>query len=219
MLATDLYAISEGKKNEGHWECHWCTAACDSSMVHDDPPPIPFVSRGKSNAKRPTMPYICLGCWLWRRKSLSIFSLSGKLLKDRQTPRDWSWFITPVDARVIIPDDYPLLREMLLNPPSRFALIVKVDDPVEIHRTVANDNQTVTVGTQLHFTVDHVLHSWTPAGLEHAIRNGEQGSDAGCRYLSKWLAPWNLPDKPEHIGGKAVLDNAKQLRKPVTNKP
>jgi hypothetical protein len=215
MLASNLYAMSEGKKNEGHWECHWCTAPCDSTFVHDDPPPIPFITRGKSNAKRPTMPYICIGCWLWRRKSLSIFSLSGKLLKDRETPSHHSWFITPGDARVITLDDFEILRQLLLAPPSRFSMIVKVEDPVEIHRAVANNNEAVTLGTQLHFTVDHVLHSWTPHGLEHAIRNGEQGADAGSRYLSKWLSPWNLPEKPEHHGGKAVLDNAKQLRKPV----
>src|SRR5262245_42510004 len=99
MRASELYAFSQGHLCEGKERCHWCTGPCTQKWMHDDIPHQPF----RKSAQLPRYvagPYVCAGCWLWRRKSLTAWFLDGGF-KDRQEPKKLSWLITVDGAKAV----------------------------------------------------------------------------------------------------------------------
>jgi len=175
MTASDLYAISQGKENQGFWECHWCGSPCDKSRFHDDPPLI-IGDRRPRYALRPANPYICQGCWLWRRKNMYVRFLNGTIL-DRQEPKNHSWYITEKNALGIRKIDYPSLHEIVLNPPKRFILSFKTDNslPNLLQLLTVNDFDEIKADTQIHYNINHSVHSYNIYELEHLTRNNNDG--------------------------------------------
>lgn len=188
LLASELYAISHGTTCEGNDECHWCGAPCKKIWVHDDPP-NPIIAQGsrlRSMARRPANGYICAGCWLWRRKSITAKFLSGDF-KDRQIPSQHSWFIAEEGSWAIRPQDGKPLFERLLSPPGRFVLSLRADlsIPNHIQLALANNNHSVEQDTVLHFTINGILHSYTPAGLEQFCRGKTEDLTPGVLALGR----------------------------------
>ena len=128
-----------------------------------------------------------MGCWLWRRKSVTANFLSGGL-KDRQQAKDHSWWVVKEGAWAIRKDDHPALYEKLLSPPGRFILALLQDDQENrLQQMVANDGEP-----DISFTLDGRMLSYTVADLTGALR-GETTSP-GAMALVKRLGPYKLPE-------------------------
>lgn len=182
MLATELYAISQRSECNGNESCHWCGAPCERSWFHDEPAPYPFV-KTHSNAKRPSSPWICKGCYLFRRQSITVKSISGTS-KDRQCPLNHSWWITEKDAISIDKPSYLDLYAILLNPPKRFCLSL-IDGTVQnrIHLAFANDFIGMSATTPIAFTINNVPFSYSVYELQEAIETETTGKEPGVREL------------------------------------
>jgi hypothetical protein len=202
MLASELYALSQGSICAGSFECHWCSSPCTADHIHDDlPTHIPFV-RSPHPSKRPGNPYICQGCWLYRRTRLTVNYLSGEWL-DRQKPFDHSWLITKTNAWGIRPDDYPELFRFLLKPQCSFVLSLRTPD-YQFHNylqlALCNDIAEITANTTLYFTVNNSANSYTIYELEEAIRNDEEGKSPGVRTLLAMHRPPRPTEMNQHRG-------------------
>jgi hypothetical protein len=183
--ASELFALSQGKPCVGPEQCHWCYAPCARRWVHDDPAPVPFV-KSLQGAKNPSGMFVCEGCWMYRRKRLTVYKLNGDF-KDGRSPREHSWLITADSARVIDEKDGPELYEILINPPGPFVLSLRQNADTHIHlaRVAVPDKPN----TFLHFTVDNVAHKYSPYELEQAAVSGVEGKEPGVRALSLLFGP------------------------------
>ncbi len=192
---SELYAISQGSKCVGSEECHWCGGPCEKNWIHDDPPPVPFV-RTKTTAKRPGNLYVCVGCWLYRMERITITYLD-RTIKDRQNPKNHSWLITPEKAVSIRPLDYTDLYPILLNPPLVFSLSLLEDrntsNLLQLHSL--NNHTEIMANTELAFTVDNKLHTYTVYELEEGLRHGTEGKMPGVLALVRILGPYQLQEK------------------------
>lgn len=189
MTAADLYAIACNSRNSGDSACHWCGSACQRIWLHDDVPIIEGV-RSTSTARCPGNPWICVGCWLWRRRSVTAVSLGAypKRLKDRQQAKDHSWWITKAGAYTTDElADYPALKELLLKPPLAFCLAFKGDGPNLLQLAVANDLAEIDGDTRLGFTLAGIPHWYTTYELGEAIAKGPTGKEPGVQALYRLL--------------------------------
>lgn len=189
-LASCLYALTNNTKNVGPFECHWCASECQSLWIHDDPPPIPFV-RSKTTAKRPGSGYICAGCWLWRRKRITIEWLGGGY-KDGQCPQKHSWWIARDGAFGLNPEtSYSSLFDKLLKPPTEFVLSFVnggMDNLLQL--SLLNQHDQIRADTSLHFTINNIPHCYTIYELESALTSEDQnGCSPGVSALIKILGP------------------------------
>lgn len=223
MLASELYALSQSRKCDGPWICHWCGGPCDGILQHDDPGGIPFIKGvNPQQAKRLTSPYYCIGCWLWRRTSLTATFLDGSY-KDRQMPIRHSWWITKDGATAINWLDKQRLLPLLLKPPCSFCVAL-IDEPIyepnkqpirnEIHLAFANDISVIKAETTLQFTINNTAHTYNVYELEQATKyQGLTGRMPGVRALIKWMEL--PPPKPlESSSGRkyaSKIGNPKQL--------
>lgn len=218
MKASELFAISQNSKCQGNRECYWCAAPCDETHTHDEPMPRVILTK-IIPAARPASPWICKGCFLFRRPSVSVFNLDKKWVKDRQTASKWSWLITEDECLAITRDTKETFQSFLLSPPARFTLMLLHKPNMEnrLHDAFANDLLTVLEGTEMKFTVDNVPHTWTVANLKHAIINGPEGVEGGARFLLENFGPWTQPKEGEEPKkqGKRKLEDGKSLLKPV----
>lgn len=188
LMASMLFARSQGLECCGLWKCHWCGAPCSNEFIHDDPPPIPFV-RSRSTALCPSESYQCVGCWAWRRPRQTAMFFGGGYL-DRQTPKWHSWFITEDNALAIRELSYPLLYEKLVDPPRRFVLALRdLTNPVDTLLQVAklNDPGGVLADTPLKFTLNNISHEYTVYELGEAIKHGPAGCEPGVHALVNFL--------------------------------
>jgi hypothetical protein len=191
---SDLYAMSQGGKNEGDLECHWCCSACSRQFLHDDPAPIPF-QRSKSTAKRCSSPYCCLGCWLWRRQRITVNFLSVNgghqhPYKDRQCPLKHSWWITPSGSWALREVDNEALWNRLLDPPKRFALLLRTAEfagETLIQLATANDLEGAKAETPLHFTVNNIPHKYTIYDVEQMQLSRVTANEPGVQALVRIL--------------------------------
>lgn len=193
-LASTLFAYSQGAICEGRHECHWCAGPCDDRWVHDDLPPVPF-TKTKSSARRPANPYICAGCWLYRRKRVTVHTLSGRMI-DRQCLMNYSWFMTDDDVFVLVdPTDLKALYAHILNPPKSFALsfITSPKTDNQIQWVVYNELDKLQADTPIHFSIDNVLSCYTIYELEEGLKHGAKGKIPGVRLLIETLGPYTLP--------------------------
>jgi len=216
VLPTELYAITEGTKCEGNQECHWCSARCKRFWTHDDGPYLPHVPH-PVKALRPSNPWICVGCWLWRRKSITAKFLSGGF-KDHQSPRDHSWWITPLGAYALRWEDRDALLLCLRKPPNQFLLAVRTDSiPTWIHLGAVNDNREVKGDTPLSFTLDNKLQTYTAYELEDALKHGPDGKSGTIRNLFR-IFDWKaIPPKEDKLGrGRPpALEDGRSTKKVV----
>lgn len=190
--ATELYANSQGMICEGDVICHWCGAHCQRRYLHDDPPPIPFV-RSRSSARFPSNPYICKGCWLFRRKRLTVWNLGGEF-KDGQCPINHSWWITSCESLVIDDNCRVGLYEYLLRPPLKFALSLIDGEKIEnlLHFCPVNDHEKILGDTPLLFHLNNIQHAYTVYELTEALKHGTEGKEPGVRALIALLGPYTL---------------------------
>lgn len=205
--ASELYAMTQGAVLCGPDECHWCGSPCQRLLAHDESPPLPGVRR-TGGARRPGNTFVCLGCWLWRRKRITIRFLRGLKgdYKDGQCPLWHSWLVTDAGAWALRPEDRPRLWEVLLKPPLRFVLglLDEVGETSCIHLMKVNDVQEVKADTPLTFTVNNVPYVYTVYELEEAILQGPEGREPGAQALLRLLGgpPEDLrsKDEPEKRG-------------------
>ena len=205
LLATSLFATSQGAKNEGELECHWCSAPCKRLWLHDDPPPVPF-TRTRSSARRPNSPHICVGCWLYRRLRVTVRYLHNpKILKDGQCLLNHSWWITPEGTWVIDSLDFAALYERLLHPPLQFALSLKDGDNKSlIQLQQANDVPKIEGGTPLYFYLNNTRYTYSVCDLEDCLNGGSvQGKEPGVDALIHFL------------GASDLQGNHKEVKNPV----
>ncbi len=196
VLASQLFATSQGSLCHGPDECHWCGAPCERLWAHDDIYPIPFV-KSRSGAKRAANNWICLGCWLWRRKRVTVQFLDGTF-KDTQTATGHSWWITDNDAKALNPTtkSRDLIYRTLLKPPIKFCLSLTDNETNHLHHCVANDVCEIKADTGLAFTLNNILHYYSIYDLEEALRTESEGRDPGVRALIRFLGHYKM-DVPE----------------------
>ncbi len=216
LLPSDLYAISQNAKNEGSYECHWCSGDCRNLWIHDDPPPIPF-SRSKSSAKRVANPYVCMGCWLWRRNRLCVNYLTEPdkpAMKDGQAPSKHSWWITNESA-LVVDAESPLI-EKLLAPPLRFVLsLVDPGTSNHIHLATVNDHVIIKADTILRFTFNNQGQEYTIYELRDAIQQKTAaGKSPGVATILRLFQP------PAHMlekrgRGRPPEDERNNLKKMI----
>lgn len=199
LLASELYAASQSRQCVGDQECHWCSAPCTRHLIHDDIV-LPFQKRTKP-ALRPASPYLCLACWMWNRRSVTVFWLGGNPttrdgLRDRQCPLNHAWWIADDGAWAIRPESAATLWKLLLSPPLRFSLAFRNGGKVPSYLQMmhANDHVIIQKDTPLTYTVDNVRHEYTVYELEHAVEHGPDGTEPGVQALLRLLGP--CPDSP-----------------------
>ena len=160
MLASELYAQFHETKCEGDEKCHWCGAPCKRLWMHDDPAPVAFV-KTVTHAKFYQSMYICQGCWLYRRKRVTISFLEGDI-KDGQAACNYSWFISKTQ-RSAIRNPCPLLYKTLVKPPLTFSLSFIEGSNIEnlLQYSVVNDFSEIKETTPLVFTVNNKPHQYT----------------------------------------------------------
>jgi hypothetical protein len=216
----ELFARSQGAVCEGKERCHWCLAPCSRAWPHDDAPPAAYV-RSLEGAKNPTGPYACEGCRLHRRRSCTVWWLSGGL-SDRQSLRKTSWWATPEGARAIRKQDHEKLWELLLAPPPTFCLSLLESGRVDnmLHRCVVNDHKIVTAETELHFTVDNVKHSYSVYELKEACKHGAEGKSPGVLAVVRVLGEHPLPDEKhvEHRRGRPPKHEDDDIRRVISKR-
>jgi len=190
MLASELYALSQNTSCQGNEKCHWCLGPCNQFWKHDDFTFLPF-SKSPQLPKYPGGPWMCAGCWYWRRKSLTINWFGGGQ-QDKQEPKDHSWIIVENNAWGLKQETSQNVINWLLKPVLPFCLSIVTNNKIPnlIHLAVANDKQDLKADTPLHFTVDHILHSYTVYELEEALKRKElDGKAPGVRALINLYGP------------------------------
>lgn len=216
LSASDFYARAHGRQNEGKEKCHWCGSACSRQWVHDDVPRQLFI-KSKEEPRYPGEPWMCFGCYTFRRKRLTIQFLDG-FQQDIQCPMEHSWLIRPGSALAIRRINYGPLYDFLLKPSVPFLLMLSSGPPVWLHKAVLNAPAETTAGTPLHYTLDNRPQAYSVYELEQALRHGTAGKEPGVRLLVELLGPKQLPPLPEppERGRPPVLDPAvKVLKKKV----
>lgn len=212
ILASELYAASQGDCCQGVDECYWCSAPCGHIYMHNQHRPQPgdrvykpgvtVLRQGErvyQYAARPGNGFICKGCWLWRRPRITVTYLDGRF-KDIQNPSNHSWFITYDGAWGVDVLCNKHLYEKLLDPPFAFcvALVDKLDEQNHIQFAVVNEHGEVKNNTELFFTIDNVKYSYSVFELEDSLRSGDsQGKSPGVRELIRVLGAYKLPEKPK----------------------
>lgn len=239
---SELYAKVNGSKCEGDHQCHWCTAPCSNTWTHDEPPPQIGVKL-QTIARRVGSPYICSGCWLYRRQSQTVQFYTKQIdekgkrglihpFRDRQQLKDHSWILTEKEFYgLVFPVDGPKLYRYLLKPNPLMFCLSLVEGGIENHISLAvlNTNYILTNETKLYFTYNNAKHHYTIYELAEAIKHGPKGKDPGIGILMRILGDpggdiFKTDEelaKEEEIkrgrGRPKPLDDAKKvLRKPIT---
>ena len=185
ILASDLYAQATGVVNEGVDTCHWCGAACDRLVPHDDPPPMIGVRR--IPCKKPGNAYVCLGCQRYKRPRITVTFMDGSFM-DRQNPCNHSWFLEPGKALGVKKECYSTLYKTLFSPPLLFSLaLLDGPGPNLLQLMLVNDLVKIEACTPLAFTINGVPHHYTVYELEQAALEGPAGTEPGVQALLRLL--------------------------------
>jgi hypothetical protein len=184
LSLPELYAISQSHACIGTEKCHWCNSPCGRVWLHDDPPPQIGVKRDRLALNYPS-PYVCVGCWLWRRASITAFWLTDGY-RDRQKPVEHSWLITEEGAWAVRREDADELYANLLDPPRKFALALIDGDKMKNHPQmgVVNELPEVKADTPLRYTLNGIVLTYTVYELEEMRKaNNGQGKSPGVQAL------------------------------------
>jgi hypothetical protein len=231
MLASKLWALAHasdarklGKEAQlEDSECHWCAGKCSRKFVHDDAPPVPFV-RSRSKAVRPGNPWICNGCYLFRRRRLTVrFLDEAQSFRDAQCPLGWGWWLTERGAWALRINEAITIWELLLKPPLTFALaFLDWGRPGEacdnlVHLWETNDLETIEGGTPLRFTINNVPHTYSCYELKQGLSKKGAPMAAGVRALVELLGPCPRLEALKEEPGKAGDMRSKDGPKKVVN--
>lgn len=218
LLPSTLFAGSQGATCEGPERCHWCSAPCTRRWTHDDPPPTPF-QRSSLSALVPGSPWVCLACWMYRRKRVTVTTLAERKQIDGQCLMHHPWLATPEDILVITKDDHDALYETLLFPPLKFCLsLVGRDGKVKnlIQFAAVNDLEKIAADTELHFTLNNHPLSYTIYELEEGLKGGLDGRMPGVRALVDFLGPYRKPGGVEEVKVKRERGRPKRNYEELT---
>jgi hypothetical protein len=218
MLASELFANACGASCLGRFDCHWCSAPCGDLWQHDDPPPAIGKRRAANHAMRLDSPYVCMGCWSYRRKHVTVSFLGGGY-KDRQCCMDWSWLATDKGVWGLRTgqDEWPKDAEALLgivrHPPERWCLALRLGDaPPQPLMQAAIVNQCDLDGIQhdsaFKFTANNLEHCFTLHELEGCLKDPEAAGDGGARLLAGLLRI-----KPDPV--EAAIKSLREEKKPA----
>lgn len=216
LLASELYAISQSNRCIGEERCHWCNAPCQRLWIHDEPPAVIGVKRDRL-ARNQNGVFICVGCWLWRRGSVTVNFLShsdGNGLpnyKDRQKATNWSWLVTETQAWALRREDASELYSILLSPPLRFFLSLLDGDkppPNHLQMCLANDLPSIGGDTKLQFTINNIPHAYTIYELEDVLTGGDlNGKESGVRALVNMMGVRQSDKEKRGVGRPPVSEN------------
>lgn len=189
--ASQVYALSQGRKCEGGDQCHYCGSPCGKLHTHNEPI-APALGRpvGPGTRARPGSPFVCDGCWLWRGGKITAPFLSGGY-KDGAKRGGFDWLFTPGNAWAIGPFCNLKLYSTLTKPPLKFALMLSSSKcgGTSLQCCPANDNRAVAADTPLKFSLDDVAFTYTIYDLEQAAAGNGKGYDPGTRALLDYLGP------------------------------
>lgn len=209
--ASMLFALANGAVCEGPFKCHWCYSPCSDRWLHDDLLPIPF-TRTKSTAKNPNGPYICAGCWIYRKKRVTVRTLTQRQL-DGKCYSNYSWFMTKSEISVLLDGvDKQSLYPHLLNPPHTFSLSLLSSGKTDNHLQLAtiNKNGDIHADTPIYFTIDNVTSHYTVYELQEGLKHGTEGKLPGVRLLVDHLGPYYLPTEDKEMEEKRKVGRPKK---------
>mgnify|MGYP001578518699 CR=1 FL=1 len=162
---------------------------------------------------------------------MTITYLHGAGSLDGQTPWNHNWLITPEWAAAIHPAGGPELAELLLKPPEQFILMLLSEPSLErqprrigavlnkIHLAEVNELAELRGDTCIRYTLNNILHTYTPYELEQAFVTGTDGKEPGVRALFDLfgLVPRGKEEEEKKERGRPKpLANAKQtVARPV----
>lgn len=198
MLASELYALSQGAACSGPYTCYWCGGPCTERHIHGERP-LGIGEKFPHPVSFRQSPYYCVGCWLWQRPRLTAWYIDGETFRDGQTPRNLSWWFTEWSCVALEPGHGQYVYPLLLKPPLRFVLSVVASGQANyVQLARANDNEQVKANTPLAFTVNGAAFTYTVGDLKQALRTGDaNGCDAGVRELIGLFGPYKVPEEPE----------------------
>jgi hypothetical protein len=136
--------------------------------------------------------------------------MGGKQLIDRQKALNHSWWITDVGAWSIRPQDWRLLKPLLIKPPKTFVLSLIDKPPNQLQTAIINDHCEVKADTPLGFTLDNTPYWYTTYELAEALKTGELSGEPGVRLLAERIRAVEpivpqAPPEPKRMGGKADI--------------
>ncbi len=186
LLASQLYATYFTSPSYGDQQCHWCGGPCNIAILHDDPPPIPFVrgSKNRFQAKCLNSLYVCKGCWYYRRPRMTVRFLDGEL-KDGKSTMEYSWLLKKDGAYAIRKEGFEKLWEFLVKPEEIWCLafLQGGEKLNHIQQFVVNHIKNLKADTPIQFTVNGIPHIYTIYELEESRKVGSEGMQAGTRFL------------------------------------
>lgn len=184
--APQLYAMALGNPCCGPESCHWCGSPCERRWTHDEPLRLAYRA-SVSQAKLPSSPWICRGCWFFRMPKVTVRYPDGSF-SDNKTPKKNGWLLTEWDAFAVRPEDHEAVWKVLRAPPLRFALVLRKGAETLLHVARVNDFSEIRMETELAFTVDNRPMTYTVYELEEAIKTRQvEGKEPGVRALVEYF--------------------------------
>ncbi len=217
-LASDLFAVSQSAVNAGNERCYYCGGKGPQSYRHFEPP-VFIGSKNPAGICCPSNHWMCIGCWMWRRKKNTIQFLTEGL-KDSQCAMNHSWFVTREAARVIrVSEDTPLIYEKLLHPPLTFflALLEGEKNLNQLHLCKLNNHPNIQADTVITFTVNNVPHTYTIYELEEALKSEDPGGkQPGVQVLIRLFGPHALNGEDRSKRGRIPKSEGAKVSRVIT---
>lgn len=207
MTSSELYALSQDTKCTGNLECHWCGSPCQQLWTHDNYSILPY-KHNLYPCKKPSNPYICIGCWMLRRKRVTIPFIDGTY-KDGQCPIHFSWLITrdfSTSISISLDTHKKRLVDFLIKPPLQFCLSIITRSPNNLQMCKINDFQEIKLDTSLLFYVDGIEFQYSVYELEQAKIHGPEGMSPGTNWLVKYLEIKQTKSEPQTKLGRPKND-------------
>ncbi len=203
LSPSQIYAIANNGTCEGEMECHWCGSPCKRNFFHDDV--LPFTIGGKREyAKKPMSPYICTGCFLFRRKRITVW-FPDKEFKDSQAPARHSLLYGKYECLALRKGSGKFIYPKLLSPSLFFVLALideNQDNPIQHH--VSNCFEVISSSMELEFTYNSKPFSYTINDLENALKHGMNGAPPGAAHLVRYFGEWEFPKEEKEDPPKEI---------------
>lgn len=200
--APQFFARLSSLQCTGDYQCHWCGSPCGRQWLHDEPPAL-IGHRVKFFPRLPASPYVCAGCWYWRRPRVTVYHLGGSYQDGRCLLRESVLMTEGGIHGLRLPSeidrgDAEALHAHLLKPPHGSWVLSFIEGQQSNlpHLMRVNDVPDPRAGTRLFFTLNNIVHDYTPHGLELALRHPDsvEAPSPGTAALIRLLGPYRLPE-------------------------